>query len=233
MKNNTMNTIITGARRFLVFVLLVASSSCAQDRQTGKDTMTKDKNMTRKEMKSLSTATFGGGCFWCVEAVFQQLEGVERVVSGYEGGHVDQPRYKDVCTGTTGHAEVCQIAFDPQRISYIDLLEAFFSTHDPTTLNRQGNDTGTQYRSVIFYHSSEQKYLAERYKKQLDESRTFRNPIVTEISQAAKFFEAEEYHQNYYFENGQQPYCQFVIRPKLDKLTKQFKAKLKTGIILK
>jgi peptide-methionine (S)-S-oxide reductase len=177
----------------------------------------------------METTTLGSGCFWCTEAVFQQLKGVETVVSGYSGGHVDNPSYKQVVTGRTGHAEVCQIQFDPQQISYEDLLEVFFSTHDPTTLNRQGNDVGTQYRSVIFYHNEEQKEIAERIKKELDESGTWKNPIVTEIVQFEKFYRAENYHQNYYRNNPNQGYCRVVIAPKLKKFEKTFKLKL-TGL---
>ncbi|MFW9794098.1 MAG: peptide-methionine (S)-S-oxide reductase MsrA, partial [Candidatus Thorarchaeota archaeon] len=146
----------------------------------------------------MEITTLGSGCFWCTEAVFQQLKGVETVISGYSGGHVENPSYEQVVTGRTGHAEVCQIQFDPEQISYDEILEVFFSTHDPTTLNRQGNDVGTQYRSVIFYHSEEQKNTAERVKKELDESGTSKNPIVTEIVPFEKFYQAEDYHQNYY-----------------------------------
>lgn len=175
----------------------------------------------------LDTATFGAGCFWCVEAVYQQLEGVVAVKSGYSGGTVLNPTYKEVCNGTTGHAEVCQIIFDPAVISYTDLLQAFWVSHDPTTLNRQGNDVGTQYRSVIFYHNEKQLELATKYKNELNNSHAYPNPIVTEISPIPTFYAAEDYHQNYYNENGDQPYCQFVVKPKLDKFQKVFKDKLK------
>lgn len=175
----------------------------------------------------LDTATFGAGCFWCVEAVFQRLKGVQSVTSGYSGGTLENPTYKQVCTGTTGHAEVCQIVFDPQQIGYIDLLQAFFSSHDPTTLNRQGADEGTQYRSAIFYHSDQQRAEAEKTKKELNAAGAFDNPIVTEIAPFTKFYKAEDYHQNYFNENGSQPYCSFVIRPKLEKFKKVFKEKLK------
>ncbi len=175
----------------------------------------------------LDTATFGAGCFWCVEAVFQRLKGVQSVASGYSGGQTDNPTYREVCSGTTGHAEVCQIMYDPQVITFTDLLQAFFSSHDPTTMNRQGNDVGTQYRSAIFYHSEEQKTLAEKAKKELNDAKAFENPIVTEIAPFTKFYKAEDYHQNYYNENGEQPYCAFVIRPKLEKFKKVFKEKLK------
>ena len=173
------------------------------------------------------TATFGAGCFWCVEAIFQQIEGVVLVKSGYEGGTSANPTYEEVCTGTTGHAEVCQITFDSQKVSYKTLLQAFWESHDPTTLNKQGGDIGTQYRSAIFYHSAEQKTTAEFYKAELQKSGAFENEIVTEIVPAATFYEAEKYHQNYFNQNGNQPYCQFVIRPKVEKFQKAFKNKLK------
>ncbi len=171
--------------------------------------------------------TFGAGCFWCTEAVFLNVKGVLSVESGYSGGKVKNPSYRDVCTGETGHAEVTQITYDPKVVSFEDLLEVFWNTHDPTTLNRQGADEGTQYRSVIYYHSEEQKKLAESYKKQLEASHVFKNPIVTEISPFTTFYKAEDYHQNYYALNPNQGYCQFVIRPKVDKFRKQFAAKLK------
>ncbi|MFL5754329.1 MAG: peptide-methionine (S)-S-oxide reductase MsrA [Bacteroidia bacterium] len=173
------------------------------------------------------TATFGSGCFWCVEAVFQDLKGVEKVVSGYSGGFVKNPSYKEVCMGTTGHAEVCQITYDPSVISFEELLEVFWKTHDPTTLNSQGNDHGTQYRSAVFYHNEEQKKLAEEYKKKLDASGAFDKPIVTEITAFTNFYPAENYHQDYFNLNGTEPYCQFVIQPKVDKFKKVFKDKLK------
>ncbi|MFW9810603.1 MAG: peptide-methionine (S)-S-oxide reductase MsrA [Candidatus Thorarchaeota archaeon] len=174
----------------------------------------------------METTTLGSGCFWCTEAVFQQLKGVESVVSGYSGGHVENPSYNQVTTGRTGHAEVCQIQFDPEQISYEEILEVFFNTHDPTTLNRQGNDVGTQYRSVIFYHSDEQREIAERIKKEQDESGNWKNPIVTEIVPYEKFYRAENYHQNYYRNNPNQGYCRVVIAPKLKKFEKVFKLKL-------
>lgn len=179
----------------------------------------------------MELATFGAGCFWCVEAVFQQLKGVKSVVSGYAGGHVQNPTYEQVSTGRTGHAEVCQIQYDPEQISYADLLEVFFNTHDPTTLNRQGNDIGTQYRSVIFYHNDEQREAAEKAKTELDESGAWKNPIVTEVSPLEEFFTAEDYHQDYFRRNPNQRYCQLVIRPKLDKFEKVFKLKLDTSAL--
>lgn len=176
--------------------------------------------------KNTETATFGNGCFWCTEAVFQLLKGVSSVKSGYSGGHTEKPDYKSVCTGTTGHAECLQIIFDPALISYEALLEVFWKTHDPTTLNRQGNDVGTQYRSIIFYHSEQQKELAELYKKQLDASGSFSSPIVTAIEPFSAFFPAEDYHDNYYQLNGIAPYCQFVVRPKVDKFKKNFASRI-------
>lgn len=176
------------------------------------------------------TATFANGCFWCTEAVFRELNGVSSVVSGYTGGETANPTYKEVCGGQTGHAECLQIEYDPSKISFDELLEVFWKTHDPTTLNRQGADVGTQYRSAIFYHNEEQKAKAEKYKAELDKSGAFDKPIVTEISPFTKFYPAENYHQQY-FENNENsnPYCQFVIRPKLDKFRKVFKGKLKNG----
>jgi peptide-methionine (S)-S-oxide reductase len=177
--------------------------------------------------KKLETATFGEGCFWCNEAVFQRLRGVKSVVSGYSGGHVDKPTYEQVCSGRTGHAEVIQITYDPNEITFEDLLKVFWQTHDPTTPNQQGHDIGTQYRSAIFYHNDDQHRIAEQYKKQLDESGTFKKPIVTEITQFKQFFPAEKYHQNYFNSNPEQRYCEFVIRPKVEKFNKEFKALLK------
>lgn len=176
----------------------------------------------------MEQATFGGGCFWCTEAVFQNLKGVSRVVSGYMGGHKPDPTYKDICNGDTGHAEIIQIDYNPAEISFEDLLLIFFKTHDPTTLNRQGNDAGTQYRSVIFYHNTEQKKAAEQMIDKLEKELVFERPIVTEIAPVSIFYEAEDYHQNYYKSNTKVPYCTFVIQPKLTKFTQDFKDKLKT-----
>ncbi len=175
----------------------------------------------------LQVATFGAGCFWCTEAVFLNVKGVTKVVSGYEGGKVKNPSYRDVCTGETGHAEVTEITYDPSKVSFEDLLEVFWNTHDPTTLNKQGADEGTQYRSVVFYHNEEQKKTAEAYKKQLEVSHVYKNPIVTEITPASTFYPAEDYHQNYFELNPNQGYCQYVIRPKVEKFKKQFASKLK------
>ncbi len=173
------------------------------------------------------TATFGTGCFWCTETIFEKLKGVESAVSGYSGGTKENPTYKEVCTGNTGHAEVIQVTFDPSIISFKDLLEVFWKTHDPTTLNRQGEDVGTQYRSVIFYHNDEQKKVAEEYKTKLESAKVFKDPIVTEITKFKNFFPAENYHQDYYEQNKSQPYCSFVITPKVEKFKKVFHDKLK------
>jgi peptide-methionine (S)-S-oxide reductase len=178
-------------------------------------------------MNRFEQATFGAGCFWCVEAVFQRLEGVEKVVSGYSGGSVEHPEYRQVCSGKTGHAEVCQITFDPSRISYGQLLEVFWKTHDPTTRNRQGNDVGPQYRSVIFFHDDEQKRLAQEYKAKLDGEKIWDRPIQTGILPFEKFWPAEEYHRNYYNSNPSQQYCALVIAPKIRKLESLFEHRLK------
>jgi peptide-methionine (S)-S-oxide reductase len=183
-----------------------------------------DKKMESGELKKV---TFGAGCFWCTEAVFLSVKGVSKVVSGYSGGTVKSPSYREVCTGMTGHAEVTQITYDPKAVSFEDLLEVFWNTHDPTTLNRQGADEGTQYRSVVFYNDEEQKKIAEQYKKQLEAAHVYKNPIVTEISPLINFYPAEDYHQNYFELNPNQGYCQYVIRPKVDKFKKQFASKLK------
>jgi peptide-methionine (S)-S-oxide reductase len=177
--------------------------------------------------KNLEIATFGSGCFWCTEAIFVRLKGVYSVVSGYSGGKVENPTYEAVCTGKTGHAEVIQVKYNPEEITYDEMLEIFWKTHDPTTLNRQGADVGTQYRSVIFYHNDEQKEKAQHYKTKLDQSGAWDKPIVTEITSIERFYRAEEYHQNYYEKNPYQGYCSFVIAPKIDKFEKVFKDKLK------
>ena len=179
--------------------------------------------------KSMHTEiiTLGNGCFWCTEAIFQQVEGVTKVTSGYSGGHVENPTYEEVCEKTTGHAEVLQVEFDTTQVTIDEILEIFWQTHDPTTLNRQGNDVGPQYRSVVFYHNAHQKERAEFFKKKLDESGAFGNPIVTAIEPHTNFYVAENYHQDYYNKNGNQPYCYFVIRPKLEKFEKAFKDKMK------
>ncbi len=184
-------------------------------------------NKTEQERDStLTTATFGGGCFWCTEAIFKQLKGVCEVTSGYSGGHVKNPTYQEVCEGNTGHAECIRITYDPNQINYTELLEVFWMTHDPTTLNRQGADIGPQYRSVIFYHDEEQKELALLYKNKLNTQKIWDRPIVTEIAKFEKFYPAEKYHQNYYFLNKNQAYCRMVITPKLDKFKKIFSGKI-------
>ena len=172
-------------------------------------------------------ATFGGGCFWCTEAIFLELDGVIKVESGYSGGHVDNPTYKEVCTGNTGHAEVIQITFDPAKVSFEEVLLVHFTTHDPTTLNRQGNDVGTQYRSVVFYHNETQKAAAEKGKAEVAPELWAGKPITTQIEPFEKFYKAEDYHQNYLEENPNQPYCVYVVNPKVEKFIKAFKDKLK------
>ena len=224
---------------FISVISLAGLNSCAQ-----KDNSAKNKNSKMSTSTSLSknngstpasstpltatdTATFGTGCFWCTEAIFQQLEGVEKVTSGYSGGTVPNPTYEQVCSKTTGHAECLNIMYDPKKISFDELLEVFWQTHDPTTLNRQGGDVGTQYRSVVFYHNEEQRAKTAKYKSELDKSGAFAKPIVTTLEQFTVFYPAEEEHQNYYRNNTSQGYCQFVIRPKVEKFEKVFKNKLK------
>ncbi|HEV8284289.1 MAG TPA: peptide-methionine (S)-S-oxide reductase MsrA [Chitinophagaceae bacterium] len=187
-------------------------------------------NSTKDKMASSTTdtATFGTGCFWCTEAIFKELNGVISVTPGYAGGITENPTYKEVCSGNTGHAECAQIVYDPSKISYDELLEVFWEVHDPTTLNRQGADVGTQYRSAIFYHNDEQKRLAEKYKTELDRSGAYDKPIVTEITKLDKFYPAENYHHDYYeYNKDKNPYCSIVIRPKLEKFRKVFKEKLR------
>ncbi|MGB4775171.1 MAG: peptide-methionine (S)-S-oxide reductase MsrA [Daejeonella sp.] len=179
----------------------------------------------------MEQATFGAGCFWCTEAIFQNLKGVSKVVSGYMGGNKPNPSYMEICTGNTGHAEVIQLDYDPEVISFEELLLIFFKTHNPTTLNQQGNDTGTQYRSVIFYHNTEQKKQAETMIDKLEKELVFDRPIVTQITPVSEFYEAEDYHQNYFNANSNKPYCAFVIQPKMDKLFKEFKDKLKPEML--
>lgn len=210
---------------FLSVMLLVFSLiSCAQQPPAKESTSSKIENTMNTD--GLSIATLGGGCFWCVEAIFQELEGVEKVESGYSGGTVKNPAYREVCNGTTGHAEVVQVYFDPSKISFEEILEVFFTTHDPTTLNRQGADVGTQYRSVIFYRDKEQKAIAEKVKEEIAPT-IWDDAIVTEISPFKSFYKAEDYHQNYYKDNSNQPYCQIVINPKLAKFRQKFSAKMK------
>ncbi|HRH46940.1 MAG TPA: peptide-methionine (S)-S-oxide reductase MsrA [Pyrinomonadaceae bacterium] len=179
------------------------------------------------ETKNLETATLAAGCFWCVEAVFDDLRGVEDVVSGYSGGHTENPTYQQVCSETTGHAEVVQIRFDPEELTYNDLLHVFFAVHDPTTLNRQGNDIGSSYRSAIFYHSDEQRKTAEEVINKLDDANIWEEPIVTEVTEFTNFYPAEDYHQEYFANNPTQPYCAAVVAPKVLKFRKMFIDKLK------
>ena len=216
-----MNSALTS-----MVIFLTTLTSCAQIENQNK-IMSSDTKISMPAGVKTDTATFGTGCFWCTEAIFQELDGVLKATSGYSGGKVENPTYEEVCEGNTGHAEVLQVVYDPSKITYDDLLQAFWQSHDPTTLNRQGNDVGPQYRSVIFYHNDEQKEKAEKYKAELDKSKAFDNPIVTEISPYSKFYVAENYHQDYYNNNGSQPYCYYIIRPKLEKFNKVFKDKLK------
>ncbi len=206
-------------------LLLLPFFGCAQNNNIDTD---KSEDMTTEtDNLNLDTATFGAGCFWCVEAVFQQMKGVHKVESGYAGGFIDNPTYKQVCSGQTGHAEVARIWFDSSIISYETLLEIFWHSHDPTTLNRQGADEGTQYRSVIYYHNDEQKTMAEASKSATDTSGLWPNPIVTEITAVPTYYPAENYHQNYLNNNPNQPYCSAVVGPKVQKVRKQFKHLLK------
>lgn len=212
-------------QRILIVSLFAITNlvSCAQPK-------IKTKNMSNAAIPAgvkTETATFGEGCFWCTESFFQRLEGVLQVKSGYGGGFVENPTYEQVCDKTTGHVELAQIIYDPSKISYDELLEVFWKTHDPTTMNQQGNDMGPQYRSVIFYHNQEQKEKAEKYKAALQKSGAWDKPIVTAIEPFKNFYPAENYHQNYYNDNQNQPYCRFVIRPKLEKFEHVFKNKLK------
>ncbi len=202
----------------LFFIPLLAGCN-----QVDKNIMTNEQSITTEAGND--TATFGMGCFWCTEAVFQQLKGIVSVTSGYTGGNVKNPAYREVCTGLTGHAEVSQIVYDTNIISFSELLEVFWTAHDPTTLNRQGADQGTQYRSAVFYHNESQKQLAETFKKKLNEEKAYPNPVVTEISPMTIFYKAEDYHMDYYNSNGSAPYCKFVIEPKVEKIRKVFKEK--------
>lgn len=183
--------------------------------------------MNFENSDKLDTATFGAGCFWCVEAIFQQVNGVISVQSGYSGGNIINPSYKEVCSGRTGHAEVCQLVYNPSVVSFDELLEIFWQTHDPTTLNRQGADVGTQYRSVVFYHNDYQKDRAKYFKDKLNTENAFSNPVITEISPFINFYKAEDYHQNYYNLNSGEGYCRIVIKPKLEKFEKVFKDKMR------
>ena len=210
----------------LSLVLSLIFSSCtAKEKPVVKEEFKEPVKVKVKE--GMEVATFAGGCFWCTEAVFLEIKGVEKVVSGYIGGKTINPTYKEICTGETGHAEAIQITFNPNEVAYEDLLEIFFGTHDPTTLNRQGADVGTQYRSEIFYHSETQKTKAENYIQLLEKEKLYDKKIVTKVSSATVFYPAEDYHKNYYNQNSSQGYCQMVIAPKLEKLRKYYKSKLK------
>ncbi len=208
-----------------VFLALLPLSFFAKASQGN---LPKSKEILNMEIQNeLEVATFAGGCFWCTEAVFLELDGVTKVVSGYIGGKTVNPTYKEICNGDTGHAEAIEITFDPKKITFGELLEIFFATHDPTTLNRQGADVGTQYRSEIFYHNATQKQISEDYIALMTSENTFGKPIVTKISAASIFYAAEDYHQNYYNQNKTQGYCSYVITPKIDKLKKVYQDKLK------
>jgi peptide-methionine (S)-S-oxide reductase len=208
-------------------MLIVAAMACGQTQSQSQKKMLALPKTEMQVPSGYEVATLGSGCFWCIEAIYQDLQGVAQVKSGYSGGHVDNPTYKQVTSGTTGHAEVIQFLYDPKLISFTDVLEIFWSTHDPTTLNRQGADVGPQYRSAVFYHSEAQREEAQRYKEKLNEAKVFPRPIVTEITPFHNFYVAEDYHQNYFKENGMQPYCQVVIRPKVEKFKQVFADKLR------
>jgi len=219
---------ISNALKLLLFGFTFAS--CNHKSTTNKPIPKMEQtNNINPNQNGLDTATLANGCFWCSEAVYRELKGVKSITVGYTGGTVANPSYDLVCTGTTGHAEAAKIVYDPKIISYPELLEIFWQTHDPTTLNRQGADVGTQYRSAIYYHNDYQKQTAEKYKAELNSSGAWPNPIVTEISPAGAFYVAENYHQDYYSHNSHAPYCQFVIKPKLDKFHKVFKDMLVTN----
>lgn len=212
---------------FGLALLATTAQSCTPSEHQLPSATMKSADMTTPK-DHLDTAILGGGCFWCVEAVYELVDGVVSVESGYSGGSVKDPTYKEVCSGTTGHAEVCRVVFDTTKVSYADILQMFFAAHDPTTLNRQGNDVGTQYRSVIFTTSSSQRDVALAYIKQLNDTKTFNDPIVTEVTDQQVFYPAEDYHQNYYEQHGSQPYCAFVVRPKVEKFQKQFHDRLRS-----
>jgi peptide-methionine (S)-S-oxide reductase len=185
-------------------------------------------NTSIENENKLEKATLGGGCFWCTEAVFLELNGVKKVLPGYSGGHIKNPAYREVTSGRTGHAEVVQLTYDPQVVGFKEILEVFFATHDPTTLNRQGNDVGTQYRSAVFYHNEEQRQIAEEVIQLLEKEKAYDDPIVTEVTEFKAFYIAEDYHHNYFAKNKNQPYCQFVVAPKVEKFKKVFREKLKS-----
>lgn len=215
-------------KKAIALILAMVSFSCQSKESPEKAIVKSNKGEIKMDNKKLETAIFAGGCFWCTEAFFTDLKGVEKVVSGYIGGTVANPTYKQVCTGTTGHAEAIKITYNPEQVAYEDLLEIFFATHDPTTLNRQGADVGTQYRSEIFYTNDVQKAAAENFIKLLTDQHIYSSAIVTKVSKAPTFYDAEDYHQDYYAQNSNQPYCSAVITPKLEKLKKNYKSKLKS-----
>ncbi|SKB46609.1 peptide-methionine (S)-S-oxide reductase [Parapedobacter luteus] len=225
--NNRSGAVIGGCFALLLLVSPIISRSEQQKDDNNTTSLTEPKVMEKENAIKTDTATFAAGCFWCVEEQFKQLKGVESVTSGYTGGTVPDPTYKEVGTGTTGHAEACNIVFDPAKISYEQLMEAFFVAHDPTQLNRQGNDVGTQYRSAIFYHNAKQQKLATYYIKRLNEEKAYEKNIVTQVMPYGMFYKAEDYHQDYYANNSDAPYCQLVIKPKLEKFKKVFKHELK------
>ncbi len=215
-------------KKFFAAALALLLAACSGGPAQPAKAQTKgDTSVSQPLPEGLETATLGAGCFWCVEAIFQDLKGIHQVESGYSGGHVENPTYKAVCSETTGHAEVIQVHFDPKQISFAEILEVFWRVHDPTTLNRQGNDVGTQYRSAIFFHSPEQEETAKKSLADTDASQLWDDPIVTKISAFTEFYPAEGYHQDYYDNNPNQPYCSLVISPKLRKFRKEFAEKLK------
>lgn len=222
-----MNILASSQLLLLLFITTLASTSCA-DANSKPPSMNLSQTNSMDSTQQRDVAILAGGCFWCIEAVYELVDGVISVESGYIGGSVENPSYKEVCDGTTGHAEACRITFDPSVISFADLLQVFFASHDPTTLNRQGNDVGTQYRSAIFTMNEQQAATSREYIKQLSASKTWADPIVTEVVPADVFYKAEDYHQNYYERNGSQPYCAFVVRPKVEKFRKQFKDRLRS-----
>lgn len=223
VRGSTMSLVFSGGS--ILALVMLSAISCVR---AGESSATTSAPAAQAAQNShLEVATFGSGCFWCTEAVFERVKGVKQVVSGYSGGFVPNPSYRAVCTGRTGHAEVVQLTYDPNVITYPELLEIFWKTHDPTTRNRQGPDRGPQYRSVVFYHNEKQKEFAESYKKQLNESNTFRRPIVTEVTKFTNFYPAEKYHQDYYELKGRQPYCRRYISPKIKKFNRVFRDKLK------
>ena len=220
-----MKKIISYSLLFAISLLSLAFTSACNNPASSAQAAAGHRKITFKG--KTDTATFAAGCFWCVDAQFSQLKGVDTVISGFSGGHVKNPTYEEVCTGTTGHAEACNIIYDPSVITYDELLEAFFTAHDPTQLNRQGNDVGTQYRSAIFYHNASQEKKAEYYIKKLNDVKAYKNKIVTQVVPYTAFYEAKDYHQDYYNKNPEQSYCKYVIQPELEKFRKVFKDKLK------